>query len=480
MGFWKEVGNLAKGFAEDYVSERGVKGTLDDLSNLGSKLFGSNNSNNYINSNNINEEWNKTRNEISSNLDNDKYPQAYDLLNSFYESYNLNKDLEYYYITYWTIIRWLESRNTDGYDESMLISIAENAIASASDFSCDSDQKRDIREADSRLQAIIKSKQELDAWNAMYEKYEKYLEEGMYNKAHDVLEKHYNKYEKDYFYYRDKLKIWDLKLVENNNTIIDSNTESKIENLIKTGIEKAFDDNSKSWIENLKQDILYRILVSKLDSLTQNGEFDEADNLVEMYRGIKGLSAYFYRSSKRLVIQRKWRATSVTDPNCAELEKEVLNSFDVWRRVCKTDYEKESLENCFNEVYPTIKAEKEVELKTVKSDSNSQLSISETEYLAEYKECVGEDGEITEKERRLLDKLANSLGISIERVKELENLSSKTALSDTEREYLDEYKECISEDGQISDKERRLLDKFAQSLGLDNETIKRLENSVKA
>jgi dsDNA-specific endonuclease/ATPase MutS2 len=72
------------------------------------------------------------------------------------------------------------------------------------------------------------------------------------------------------------------------------------------------------------------------------------------------------------------------------------------------------------------------------------------------------------------------LGISIERVKELENLSSKTALSDTEREYLDEYKECISEDGQISDKERRLLDKFAQSLGLDNETIKRLENSVKA
>ena len=475
MGLFKEI---VKGFAEGYVSERGIDGTLEDLSNLGSKLFGSNNSNNYISPNNFNEEWNKTYNEIVFKLDNENFPQAYDLLNSFYESYSLNKDFVYYQITYWTMIRWLESGKTEGYDENILISWAENSIVGASELSCDSDSKKDIREADSRLQKIIKFKQETDEWNIMQENFEKYLQEKMFGKAHDVLEKFYKKYEKDYFYYRDKLKVYTLKLSSDKNTIIDPNTESKIEDLIKIGLEKSFDENSKSFIEGQKQSIFYDILRLKIDYLTKNGEYDEASNLVEMYN-VKGLSTYDYRSLKRLVIQRKWRATPATDPSCIELEKQVLASFDIWQRVCTTDKEKESVVICFNEVYSVIKAEKEEELKRVKSSYINHISDYENEYLLEYNECMSEDGQISEKERRLLDRLASSLGISQERLQEIELQCAVLLLSTEEKEYLEEYRACINEDGSISDKERRLLDKLAKTLGLTQETVNRLELSIK-
>ena len=53
---------------------------------------------------------------------------------------------------------------------------------------------------------------------------------------------------------------------------------------------------------------------------------------------------------------------------------------------------------------------------------NSQLTEEEKEYLDEYKTCLEEDGEITPKARRMLDRFRNRLGISEERMLEIENL----------------------------------------------------------
>jgi hypothetical protein len=47
------------------------------------------------------------------------------------------------------------------------------------------------------------------------------------------------------------------------------------------------------------------------------------------------------------------------------------------------------------------------------------LNEAEKEYLEEYQEILNE-GEITEKERRILDRMANRAGISEDRIKELE------------------------------------------------------------
>lgn len=107
---------------------------------------------------------------------------------------------------------------------------------------------------------------------------------------------------------------------------------------------------------------------------------------------------------------------------------------------------------------------------------NETAKENEQTYLEELKACM-EDGIISDRERRLMDKLRTKLGISEERAKELE----KTLLgnnSDAEKEYLETYKECLSEDGEISPKERRLLDKLREKLGISEARAKAIESSL--
>ena len=60
---------------------------------------------------------------------------------------------------------------------------------------------------------------------------------------------------------------------------------------------------------------------------------------------------------------------------------------------------------------------------------------------------------------------------------ELESLFDTPALSEEEQEYYDEYKSCI-EDGGITDKERRLLDKLKLMLNISEERAQEIENMV--
>ena len=97
------------------------------------------------------------------------------------------------------------------------------------------------------------------------------------------------------------------------------------------------------------------------------------------------------------------------------------------------------------------------ELKQLRQGKDSSTTLSpsasltseEQEYLEEIKACLEEDGEITSKERRLLDRLRKSLGITEARAKELED--SIDDLSDDEKEYQEELEACL-EDGKISDR----------------------------
>lgn len=112
---------------------------------------------------------------------------------------------------------------------------------------------------------------------------------------------------------------------------------------------------------------------------------------------------------------------------------------------------------------------------------NTSVSInaSEKEYVEEVKVCLEDNGDITARERRLLDKLCKSLGISAARAAELEAIASgKPELTDSEKEYLDEYKACLEEDGVISDRERRLLDRLAKSLNIAKDRAREIEASI--
>ena len=106
--------------------------------------------------------------------------------------------------------------------------------------------------------------------------------------------------------------------------------------------------------------------------------------------------------------------------------------------------------------------------------SGTSISANEQEYIDEYKSCM-EDGGISDKEQRLLSRLAKSLGISKQGIIELEKLCSQPSLSEEENEYITEYLTCY-DDGEMSDKEQRLLSRLAKSLGISAARAKELES----
>ena len=116
-------------------------------------------------------------------------------------------------------------------------------------------------------------------------------------------------------------------------------------------------------------------------------------------------------------------------------------------------------------------------VKTLMVGFNSKdiNTTAENEYLEELKACLEEDGEISQKERRLLERFRKKLEISDERAKELEESLSTPQLTDAEKEYLEEYKACIEEDSDISPKERRLLNRIRESLGISEERANEIE-----
>ena len=113
------------------------------------------------------------------------------------------------------------------------------------------------------------------------------------------------------------------------------------------------------------------------------------------------------------------------------------------------------------------------------SSAKSQLTSDEEEYLIEYKACLEDDGVITDRERRLLDRIRKSLGISEERARELEASCTAPSFTEEEQEYADEIRTCLEEGGCISDRERRLLNKLRISLGISEERANEIEALVK-
>lgn len=103
------------------------------------------------------------------------------------------------------------------------------------------------------------------------------------------------------------------------------------------------------------------------------------------------------------------------------------------------------------------------------------LSDNEKKYLDEVKMILA-DGEIGNREKKLLERKRDKLNISAQRADEIEK-SCKAQLSDEEIEYLNTYKD-LAKDGIISDTERRLLDREAYLLGISLDRVLELEKLI--
>ena len=103
------------------------------------------------------------------------------------------------------------------------------------------------------------------------------------------------------------------------------------------------------------------------------------------------------------------------------------------------------------------------------------LSPAEVKYKEEFLFML-EDGSIGDAERRLLERKRQKFGVSEERAKLIEE-SCAPSLSEEEKEYIEIYKDML-EDGEISERRRKILNKEAESLGISQSRVKELEEMI--
>ena len=116
---------------------------------------------------------------------------------------------------------------------------------------------------------------------------------------------------------------------------------------------------------------------------------------------------------------------------------------------------------------------------------NESLQIEESitddkeqQYMEEIRFMLDDNGMIDERERMMLDRMINVLGISPERAQQLEMLVlSENGLTKEEKEYLEKYKVFI-ENGEVSERERQMLIRFANLLGISEERALELEKQA--
>ena len=103
---------------------------------------------------------------------------------------------------------------------------------------------------------------------------------------------------------------------------------------------------------------------------------------------------------------------------------------------------------------------------------------NEVRYLEEVRFMLEDDGQIDERERTILERFRERYNITSERARELEAQAiAGQELTSEEQEYLSEYRNSLH-DGAISEKERRLLNRLAMALGISEERVTEIEKLI--
>ena len=417
---------LAKEFAKGYVSERGVQGTMEDavslmqgVGNVGKKLFGSNEEENgsdeydeYENdeaeTNYFDEKtWKKLCDGIEALKEESDYAGALKMLNDNYSKYQVDLDYFYFYLKAGILLA--------KYDDT--------GRSPESDFNC---------------------KIEIDKAIKACDKYGDKDDEPLTMELKD-------KYEST------KLRVsyWRkmTSLREEVDTLRDPKhivTTSKVNDVLK-----AFELVDNFW---------------KKESTAEDGSVYNID-FFYLFK------ARVYNAFLFYLAEDKQELEALSDEQLSDYFAGATDCADKVLAFCELDdkSDEEFLNRRIPEQIEELKQLRCGKKSSIHSSSSASVTSEEQEYLEEIRACLDNDGEITSRERRLLDRLRKSLGITEARAKELE--ASVNSMSDEEKEYQEELKVCL-EDGTISDRERRLLDRLRKSLGISEERAKAIENRL--
>lgn len=398
--------------AKEYVGRRGIDGVIEDagkvakgVGNLSQKFFGSDDSSDELgyDENAFGKEtWDELCSKVDEAKDAGDYDAAINILNSYYKSYQVERDYWYNYVKADILLAQYTNCLDRPQNKDLALKIGiENVIQSCKGrYDEDKESTQELVERFNNAQGLVKYRRALMALN------------------------------------EDIQKLRDPKHVV---------TTSKVNDALK-----ALDMLSDFFSDNPKM---------------KDGTVLDIDMYYFWRAGI--FNAMFFA-----LTQNRNELNSLSDKQLSDFFEDAIDSAQ--KALGSSELDDKSDEEFYCQRIPE-QIEEIKQLRNGKSITSSSSSSEEQEYLEEVKACLEDDGKITDKERRLLDRLRKSLGISEERAKELE--ASLSGLSDEEKEYQEELKACM-EDGHISDRERRLLDRLRKSLGISEQRAKEIENSL--
>ena len=419
------ITKFAAEFAKGYVSERGVKGTMEDAVSLmqgvgkvGKKLFGSNGEENESDeydeyesdeaeTNSFDEKtWNELRDGIESLKEEGNYAGALKMLHDYY----CQEDLDYFYF-------YLKA-------DILLAKYDDLGRSPESDFSCKT-------EVDKAIEAC-----------------EKYGDEDEELLMTIELQDKFESTKLKVSYWRKMKSLQDeIDALRDPEHVV---TTSKVNDVLK-----AFKLVDNFWKE---------------ESTAEDGSVYNID-FFYLFKARIYNAFFFY------LAENKKELDALSDEQLSEF---FVGATDCADKVlafseCDDKTDEEFLNGRIPEQIEELKQLRCGKNTSMHSSSSASVTSEEQEYLEEIRACFDNDGEITSRERRLLDRLRKSLGITEARAKELE--TSVNNMSDDEKEYQEELKACL-EDGTISDRERRLLDRLRKSLGISEERAKAIEDRL--
>lgn len=420
MGWGKLIGDLG----QRYINERGIEGAMDDLNSLKngvSKLFGSNEDYDDFDGDAYQQDWNNTVDGIRECMAKNEYQEAINVLESFYRDHD--EDYDFWYV-YWraniAYVQWEDRTLDEVYNNHAVTLSSQCGILYSS-----------VRTWLKRVEANASQEEE---WQRCKEL------------SYSIMS------DKDFF---DGL----LK-----------------ENKVWGEINSALDPQKTQQGPQLKK---YEDAISKVKSLYHYDQrrYDYHNGLLRVYELL--LEASTHNSTLLDELRQKYQ----------QIANDIAAASDGIKKTAGDDQDDinraanfvETISELLDKVTDIIEGKASVSVSSATSNtsnhtSNTSVSENEQEYLEEIKACLADDGTISDRERRILNRLRDSLGISEKRAKELED-SLNQGLTDDEKDYLDALKDSLV-DGVISNRERRLLDKLRTSLGISEARAKELEKSI--
>lgn len=418
------ITKFATDFAKGYVRERGVQGTMEDAVSLmqgvgkvGKKLFGSNGEENesdeYENdeaeTNSFDEKtWKELCDRIEALKEESNYAGALKMLNDYYRRFQVDLDYFYFYLK----------------ADILLAKYDDLERSPESDFSCKT-------EVDKAIQACDRFEHEDEELLMTMELQDKFESTKL-----------------KVSYWRKMRSLQDeIDALRDPEHVV---TTSKVNDVLK-----ALELVDNFWKE---------------ESTAEDGGVYNIDFLYLFKARI--YNAFFF-----YLAENKQELDALSDEQLSDF---FVGATDCADKVlafseCDDKTDEEFLNRRIPEQIEELKQLRCGKKSSMHSSSSASVTSEEQEYLEEIRACLDNDGEITSRERRLLDRLRKSLGITEARAKELE--ASVNNMSDDEKEYQEELKACL-EDGTISDRERRLLDRLRKSLGISEERAKAIEDRL--